>query len=433
MYPIPANATRIRYLESTGTQYVDTGDAVNTATDDVRISFQLTGTTNWRYCFGSFETNAYFGVCRGDGSSYFAYYNQGLYRNISYIANSRHEFVANSNGAKIDNNQIASFASFSATANVFLFSLNRPGNTNDYKSQTRIWSYRHWRNGTLVRSVVPVRIGSSGYLYDRVSGRLFGNAADNNAGFPTECCGPDTFAQGVIPTRMMAMGVRKKVTYPWDYRVEYFEIASGTPRFLIPKIPYFNSNIDDSARLTVSQNLRSINIVSCPAGARTGDVKLCGGLYRCGVARYSSKWRPVGFSAWPTQPTETEFPFVADVPIKFEQWYTGYTYSCSANGKTFTKTISQSRVAIDRSSGACSWVEGANDSSFHSPPNGTRWYRESAVCSDLTYGFSYDFVPCVMNGTPAIYDIVNGTTITQSGSGTIVLGPRCKDDFDPMA
>ncbi len=221
--------------------------------------------------------------------------------------------------------------------------------------------------------------------------------------------------------------------FPWDYRVEYFEIASGTPRFLIPMLPYFNANINNDNRGIVSQSLRTINIASCPSSGITGDVKICGGLYRCGIARNNSKWRPVGFTSWPTQPTDTEFPFLADAPVKYEQWYTGYTFSCSANGKTVTKSISQGNVQINRSSAACGWVEGANDSSFGRPPPGVRWYRESAVCTDSTCGFSYDFVPCVLNGAPAIYDIINGITVTQSGSGQIILGPQCNDDFDPMA
>ena len=40
----------------------------------------------------------------------------------------------------------------------------------------RIYSCAIYDGSTLVRSYVPVRSGSVGYLYDRVSGQLFGNA-----------------------------------------------------------------------------------------------------------------------------------------------------------------------------------------------------------------------------------------------------------------
>jgi hypothetical protein len=32
------------------------------------------------------------------------------------------------------------------------------------------------KNGTIVRDFIPVRKGDVGYMYDRVSGQLFGNA-----------------------------------------------------------------------------------------------------------------------------------------------------------------------------------------------------------------------------------------------------------------
>ena len=61
------------------------------------------------------------------------------------------------------------------------------------------------RNGTPIRSYVPLCIGSVGYLFDRVSGQLFGNAGTGDF-----VLGPDTFASGVVPTRMCVMGVRAK-------------------------------------------------------------------------------------------------------------------------------------------------------------------------------------------------------------------------------
>lgn len=39
--------------------------------------------------------------------------------------------------------------------------------------------------------LIPVRAGGLGYMYDRVSGRLYGNAGNSNAGFQASCVGPD--------------------------------------------------------------------------------------------------------------------------------------------------------------------------------------------------------------------------------------------------
>ena len=53
MFPIPANATRIRYLESTGTQYIDTGIAPGNNELDFEIDFANEQTsTSFQAAFG---------------------------------------------------------------------------------------------------------------------------------------------------------------------------------------------------------------------------------------------------------------------------------------------------------------------------------------------------------------------------------------------
>lgn len=39
----------------------------------------------------------------------------------------------------------------------------------------RIYYFKAWKNNMLVRDFIPVRVGQVGYMYDRVSGQLFGN------------------------------------------------------------------------------------------------------------------------------------------------------------------------------------------------------------------------------------------------------------------
>jgi hypothetical protein len=52
----------------------------------------------------------------------------------------------------------------------------RNGTTPPYLGSLRIYSAKLWNGSTLVRDYIPVRKGTVGYLYDRVSGKLFGNA-----------------------------------------------------------------------------------------------------------------------------------------------------------------------------------------------------------------------------------------------------------------
>lgn len=43
-----------------------------------------------------------------------------------------------------------------------------------------IYSCKMWLNGVLVRDYIPVRVGTTGYMYDRVSCSLFGNAGSGS-------------------------------------------------------------------------------------------------------------------------------------------------------------------------------------------------------------------------------------------------------------
>ena len=44
----------------------------------------------------------------------------------------------------------------------------------------RVYSFKLWQSGVLVRDFVPVRVEQVGYMYDKVSGQLFGNSGTGN-------------------------------------------------------------------------------------------------------------------------------------------------------------------------------------------------------------------------------------------------------------
>ena len=49
------------------------------------------------------------------------------------------------------------------------------GATGNVPISTRVYYFKVWDNNTLVCNFIPVRCGTTGYMYDRVSGQLFGN------------------------------------------------------------------------------------------------------------------------------------------------------------------------------------------------------------------------------------------------------------------
>jgi len=168
----------VEYLESTGTQWIDTGFVFNSSTDDVKVDFALLDGSRYKWCFGSHEANAYCAVGSGNGTNArnVAYGNGRTQVADSYFVNNQCLFQADSSGAYLASTKIRNGQSFSATESIYLFNLNIVS-SGDYKSSTRIWRFSATRNGVLVRDLIPVRFTnelgqSEGAMYDRVSGEL---------------------------------------------------------------------------------------------------------------------------------------------------------------------------------------------------------------------------------------------------------------------
>jgi len=64
---------------------------------------------------------------------------------------------------------------FTSDQPLYIGAMNSSG-TAFYYFRGRFGAVKIYQNGTLVRDYIPVRVGTVGYLYDRVSGKLFGNA-----------------------------------------------------------------------------------------------------------------------------------------------------------------------------------------------------------------------------------------------------------------
>ena len=76
-------------------------------------------------------------------------------------------------------------SSYTVARKTFSFNKNfRIFTVQDYGSAaagTRVYYFKIWDGDTLVRDYIPVRVGQVGYLYDKVGGRLYGNANSTGA------------------------------------------------------------------------------------------------------------------------------------------------------------------------------------------------------------------------------------------------------------
>lgn len=169
--------TELMYLESTGTQYIDTGFNINTSTDEIELVIQGITTTLYKWFFGEHDNNARFGVGSGDGTNK---------RNVGYgattykvtdtqVYNRQHTFVANSSGVFIDGTKVANYSSFASTSTLYLFHLNL-NNQSSYMGGARVWGYKHKRNGEFLLDMIPVLDRNNiACMYDKVSGEFFYN------------------------------------------------------------------------------------------------------------------------------------------------------------------------------------------------------------------------------------------------------------------
>ena len=162
------------YLESTGTQWIDTG-IVPTRTTKSVFDYQLTSQTAGRGLFGSYKIKSNYYIYQNSATSFevgFGGHKSNAFMSDLYL----HEIEFDDLSVLVDGKTVYTgsnyFASHEYTLPLFTI---RSENTIYKGSSARIFYLEIYDDGVLVRDFVPVRVGTVGYMYDRVSGKLFGN------------------------------------------------------------------------------------------------------------------------------------------------------------------------------------------------------------------------------------------------------------------
>ena len=166
----------VEYLESTGTQWIDTGIDTSTiskyVTDTAMLGVGAEGSNVVPYIFiGIHGSKLFYGYVGVSSPTAIPADND---RHIFEAANTG--VVANDgfyiDGVKAKDRGTGTVAS----APFYLFACYQPGNLRFYLRQ-RKYSAKIYCNGVLVRDYIPVRVGTVGYLFDLVSGEYlpFGN------------------------------------------------------------------------------------------------------------------------------------------------------------------------------------------------------------------------------------------------------------------
>ena len=205
--PLPYDA-EVEYLEGTGTQWIDTGISGRngiltrvvgslTDVDSVNRFFRAYYSNRLQFSSGvSAASNNYFVILNMSGSG-----NTSVQKDTDW-----HEFVIQSVSgdcwAKIDGVTVLSGSTI-VEAGVGIIHLFQASSTAYSRCKISAFSVRDTSTNELIIDLIPVRKNGVGYMYDRVSGQLLGNAGTGDF-----VLGPDK---------------------PYDYEVAYIERDCSVP------------------------------------------------------------------------------------------------------------------------------------------------------------------------------------------------------------
>ena len=178
---LPDGYTQLEYIQSSGTQYIDTGFKPN---QDTRISMSM--------CFLDNSGTAYsglFGARSGNQEQFWLYTDNSSMRfyaryadspaiNTGVTAININEIDFNKNVVTINEIFVTtSFSAFQSPNKAYLFAVNNGSTTAQYTSQMKLFSCKIYDDGVLIRDFYPCKnpAGTVG-LYDIVSNVFYGNA-----------------------------------------------------------------------------------------------------------------------------------------------------------------------------------------------------------------------------------------------------------------
>lgn len=168
---------RLEYIQSTGTQYIDTGVYL-TGDSRVKIKGQLLDFSRGNRMFGVDKINEYFRFGSSSQKTYLpGYYN---FKGATQIAFTSDIFKLdfNKNIMTVNGVEVYSttYHSFNCSLSALLFTVNSSTITDNFIG--KIYYCQIYDNGTLVRNMIPVLRKSDNEIgmLDLVEGKFYGNA-----------------------------------------------------------------------------------------------------------------------------------------------------------------------------------------------------------------------------------------------------------------
>ena len=202
---LPSGYTQLEYIQSSGTQYIDTGFKPN---QDTRITasvvWPLSGDNRSNYLCGARESgSAKKYAINGYGGKYESHYGTNTVRVWSSVSE-QFSIDKNKNVTTIYGvTETQAAQTFQCPVNMFLFAMNNNGAMYSPAS-VKLYQFSVYDNGTLIRDFIPCKNPSGVVgMYDVVGGTFY-----TNAGSGAFTAGPEVKLGGIY---VKVNGVWKKV------------------------------------------------------------------------------------------------------------------------------------------------------------------------------------------------------------------------------
>lgn len=362
---VPSGLVELEYIESTGTQYIDTGFKPNQNTRVVMDVTPVDVSLGKMWCaFGVRQNDIYFGLYKASTGNmnltWFYGSNYSNYFTVDYAK--RHNLEVNKNAASVDGiSKSYAAQTFQFTIPLFLLCDNAAGSPTS-AGAALLYSCQIYDNGTLIRDFIPAKKISNGKcgLWDKVNLKFY---TDENGG---------NFTAGAEKTAIAAIGTP----------LEYIE-STGTQ--------YINTKIPAN---TVSKVITDFQFTSITSGTESEIMAVYvddNNRMQCG---YHSG---------------------AD----FSQSYTGATTTYSQLSSLTARTTGTSTPLGSPS--LTIYLFGQNQSNTLYHPSKAKIYS----CKMYKNGkLDYDFIPIkTTTNIYGLWDKVNKIFYSNAGTGTFTGGP----------
>lgn len=177
---VPQEFQRLEYIESTGTQYIDTGvKASNTIKVEIKFMYKkLNGFVYGGRTAGSSDAHDFIINASGAVFPQFAGQQSAVTSTYNKVG-VEYTLIHSQDGAYINDNRIKNYSSatFKSPYSIFLFGLNQNDKLESRTFVGKLYYCKIYDENTLVRDFVPALDGNGvACLYDQVENKYYYNA-----------------------------------------------------------------------------------------------------------------------------------------------------------------------------------------------------------------------------------------------------------------